>query len=67
MEKLSKLVTSSYAVVLVAFLFVLLKFYNPLPVQILQLKTFDWLITSLEPKQSDDIRSEEHTSELQSH
>jgi adenylate cyclase len=55
MEKLTRLLTGSYAVVVVALLFVVLKFYNPLPVQILQLKTFDWLITSLETKPSDDI------------
>jgi adenylate cyclase len=55
MEKLSRLLTGTLAVVLVALLFLVLKFYNPYPVQILQLKTFDWLITSLEPKQSDDV------------
>jgi adenylate cyclase len=55
MEKLSRLLTGTYAVVAIAFLFLALKFYNPLPVQILQLKTFDWLITSLGEKQSDDI------------
>jgi adenylate cyclase len=55
MERLSRLLTSSIAVVVVAILFVVLKFYNLAPIQILQLKTFDWLITSLEPKKSDDI------------
>ena len=55
MEQLSKFITGTIAVIIVAALFVLLKFYNPLPVQILQLKTFDWLITSLEPKQSDEV------------
>jgi len=55
MEKLSRLLTGTIAVGVVALLFLFLKFYNPLPVQILQLKTFDWLITSLEPKQSEDI------------
>ena len=55
MEKLSKLLTGTFAVILVALIFLALKFHNPLPIQILQLKTFDWLITSLEPKQSDDV------------
>jgi adenylate cyclase len=55
MEKLSQLLTGTIAVVVVAFLFLALKLYNPTPIQILQLKTFDWLITSLEPKQSDDV------------
>ena len=55
MEQLSKFITGTIAVIIVAALFVLLKLYNPAPIQILQLKTFDWLITSLEPKQSNDV------------
>ena len=55
MEKLGKLLTSTWAAAFVAFLAVLLYYINPSAIQILQLKSFDYLITSLEPKNSEEI------------
>ena len=55
METIGKYLTGTWAVVISAFLLLTLYVVNPSPIQILQLKTFDYLITSLQPKQSDEI------------
>jgi adenylate cyclase len=55
MEKIGLYLTSTWAVVISASLLLILYVSNPSPIQILQLKTFDYLITSLEQKQSDEI------------
>jgi adenylate cyclase len=55
METLGKYLTSTWAAAISICLLLTLYVINPSPVQILQLKTFDYLITSLEPKQSDEI------------
>jgi adenylate cyclase len=55
MEKLGQLLTSTWAVVISAALLVAVYVWNPSAVEILRLKTFDYLITSLEPKQSQEI------------
>ena len=55
METLSKYLTITWAVVISAFLLLILYVSNPSPIQILQLKTFDYLITSLAQKQSDEV------------
>jgi len=55
MEKLGILLTSRLAAFIVAALLVLFYVWNPTVVQVLQLKTFDFLITSLEPKKSEEI------------
>ena len=55
MEKLGILLTSRWTALITAALLVLLYVWNPTPVQVLQLKTFDFLITSLEPKKSEEI------------
>jgi adenylate cyclase len=55
MEKLTKFLTSTWMVVISACLLLTLYVINPGPIQTLQLKTFDYLITSLEKKQSDEI------------
>ena len=55
METLGKYLTSTWAVVISVCLLLTLYVVNPSPVQILQLKTFDYLINSLQPKQSDEI------------
>lgn len=55
MQKLIQFITGTFAVIVLAICLVSLKVIDPLPIQILQLKTFDWLITSLEPKQSEEV------------
>ena len=55
LEKIGKILTSSWAVTVVAALLILLYLQNPSVLQTLQLKTFDWLITSLETVKSDEI------------
>ena len=55
METLGKYLTSTWAAVISVCLLLILYVVNPSPVQILQLKTFDYLITSLQLKQSDEI------------
>ena len=55
MEKIGLYLTSTWAVVISASLLLILYVSNPSPIQILQLKTFDYLITSLAQKQSDEI------------
>jgi adenylate cyclase len=55
METLGKILTSTWAAIASALMFVTLFILNPSPVETLRLKTFDYLITSLETKQSDEI------------
>lgn len=55
MEKLGRLLTSTWAALAVAVMLVLAYVADPKAIQILQLKTFDFFITSLEPKKSDEI------------
>ena len=55
METLGKYLTSTWAAAISAILLLILSVYNPSPIETLQLKTFDYLITSLEPKKSDEI------------
>jgi len=55
MEKVVKFLTSTWAAAVTVCLLVALYIYNPSPIQTLQLKTFDYLITSLQPKQSEEI------------
>jgi adenylate cyclase len=55
MEKLKKFLTSTWMVVISACLLLTLYAINPGPIQTLQLKTFDYLITSLDKKKSDEI------------
>jgi len=55
MEKLSLILTSRWAVAFTAMIFLAVAIYNPSPVETLQLKTFDYLIGSLEKKQSEEV------------
>ena len=55
METLGKYLTSTWAAVISAILLLTLYVYNPSAIEILRLKTFDYLITSLEPKESNEI------------
>jgi adenylate cyclase len=55
MEKLGILLTSTWAAVISALLLVAVYFWNPSAVEILRLKTFDYLITSLPQKESKEI------------
>jgi len=55
METIGKYLTSTWAAAISVCLLLTLYVVNPSPIQILQLKTFDYLITSLEPKKSDEI------------
>ena len=55
MENLSKYLTSTWAAAISVCLLLTLYVLNPGFIQTLQLKTFDYLITSLEKKQSDEI------------
>ena len=55
METLGKYLTSTWAVAISVCLLLTLYVVNPGPIQTLQLKTFDYLITSLAKKQSDEI------------
>ena len=55
METLGKLLTSTWAAAISAIMLVVVFVWNPSAVETLQLKTFDYLITSLEKKQSDEI------------
>jgi adenylate cyclase len=55
MEKLGQYLTSTWAAAVVALLLITVYIINPSPVETLQLKTFDYLINSLEKKQSDEI------------
>ena len=55
MQKLIQHATGTIAVIVLALCFLLIKLYNPSPVEILQLKTFDYLITSLDSKKSEEV------------
>jgi adenylate cyclase len=55
MEKIGIYLTSTWAVVISVCLLLTLYAINPSSIQTLQLKTFDYLITSLDKKQSDEI------------
>jgi adenylate cyclase len=55
MEKVGIYLTSTWAAAISVCLLLTLYVINPSPIQTLQLKTFDYLITSLEKKQSDEI------------
>jgi adenylate cyclase len=55
MEILGKLLTSVWAVVISAIMLLVVYVYNPSPVQVLQLKTFDYLINSIEEKKSEEL------------
>ena len=55
MEKLIRFATGTFAVIVLAICFISLKLLNPSPIEILQLKTFDYLITSLDSKKSEEV------------
>jgi len=55
MEKIGIYLTSTWAAVISVCLLLILFVTNTGPIQTLQLKTFDYLITSLDRKQSDEI------------
>jgi len=55
METLGKILTSAWAVVISTIMLLVVYVYNPSPIQILQLKTFDFLINTLEDKKSEEI------------
>ena len=55
MEKIVKLLTGTWAAAISVCLLLTLYVLNPGFIQTLQLKTFDYLITSLDKKQSDEI------------
>ena len=55
MENIGKLLTSVWAAVISAALLFSIYVWNPSAIEILQLKTFDYLITSLDPKKSEEI------------
>jgi adenylate cyclase len=55
METFIKYLTSTWAALFTAILLTVTYVWNPSPIEILRLKTFDYLITSLERKQSDEI------------
>ena len=55
MEKLVKFLTSTWMVAISACLLLTLYVLNPSAIQTLQLKTFDYFITSLDKKQSEEI------------
>ena len=55
METLGKLLTSTWAALVTALLLITVYIINPSPVETLQLKTFDYLINTLEKKQSEEV------------
>jgi adenylate cyclase len=55
METLSKYFTSTWTAVIVAILLMVTYVWNPSFIQILQLKTFDYFITSLDTKSSEEV------------
>jgi adenylate cyclase len=55
METVGKYLTSTWAVVVTALLLIIIHIINPSPIETLQLKTFDYLINTLEKKQSDEV------------
>ena len=55
MEKLGIYLTSTWAAAISVILLLTLYVYNPNPIETLQLKTFDYLITSLDKKESEEV------------
>ena len=55
MEKLGQYLTSTWAAAISVVMLLAVYVWNPSAVETLQLKTFDYLINSLEKKQSDEI------------
>ena len=55
METLGKILTSVWSTVISAIILVAVYVLNPSPIETLQLKTFDYFITSLDKKESDEI------------
>ena len=55
MERIGKFLTSAWAVAFSAIMLLALHVWNPSPIQTLQLKSFDYLINTLEPKTSEEI------------
>ena len=55
METLGKLLTSTWAAAISAIMLVVVYVWNPSAVETLQLKTFDYFITSLDSKESEEI------------
>ena len=55
MEVLSKLLTSTWAALVTASLAIVIFILNPSPIETLQLKTFDYFITSLDKKESEEV------------
>jgi adenylate cyclase len=55
METLGKLLTSTWATLVTSLVLLAIYIINPSPVETLQLKTFDYLINTLEKKQSDEV------------
>jgi adenylate cyclase len=55
METLVKILTGIWATVISAIVLLAVYVWNPSPIETLQLKTFDYFITSLDKKESDEI------------
>ena len=55
METLGKYLTSTWAALISALLLITVYIINPSAIEILQLKTFDYLINTLEKKQSEEV------------
>ena len=55
METLGKLLTSTWAAVITALLLITVYIINPSAIETLQLKTFDYFITSLDKKESEEV------------
>ena len=55
MEVLSKLLSSTWAALVTASLAIVIFVLNPSPIETLQLKTFDYFITSLDKKESEEV------------
>ncbi len=55
METLGKILTSVWSTVISVIMLLAVYAYNPNPAQVLQLKTFDYLINTLEDKKSEEI------------
>ena len=55
METLGKLLTSTWAAIVTALLLITVYIINPSAIETLQLKTFDYFITSLDKKESEEV------------
>jgi adenylate cyclase len=55
METLGKYLTSTWAAAVTTLLLIIVYIINPSPVETLQLKTFDYFITSLDKKDSEEV------------